>query len=133
MMISNIIQLVCAAAAALFCGGCGKYNYEQIFPLDRTIRERSVQVKPYDCFECAVTPEEFEAVKRSLEGKFDHWEQLSVRILYCGHLQIGCGYYGLTSKTVLFAMGKGLDGGVPAVVYFPEAGKMLYFICDGML
>lgn len=110
---------------------CGmRRRTERLFPFHEAVRERAVRVKGHRCFECAMTPEEFSRVKTMLQDRYGAWRELSGEILYCGHLQIGRGYFGLTNRPVLFAAGKGGLGWMPAAVYYPDAGKMMYFICD---
>lgn len=132
-MKTGLLKNICCMAAFLVGAGCSPYRYDTIFPFYESIKKRSVRVGSANCFECAMTPEEFESVKKNSAGYFDRWIPFSGEILYCGKLQIGRGYYGLTANPVQYAMGKGDGAWVPVVVYYPDAKKMLYFICDGKI
>ena len=116
--------------SALRRGGPDR-RMKDVFPFDASVLARSVRVGGCRCFECAVTPEEFPRGKETLEARFGAWCELAGELLYCGHLQVGRGYFGLTRRPVLFAAGKGGRGWMPVAVYYPDAGRMVYFICDG--
>ena len=126
----RIFQRLADGLSALRRGGPDR-RMKDLFPFEESVRVRSVRVGGGSCFECAVTPEEFSRVKETLEARYGGWHELAGEILYCGHLQVGRGYFGLTRRPVLFAAGNGGRGWMPVAVYYPDADRMVYFICDG--
>ena len=128
-------------AALLLCGvfflpGCGKYNYEHIFPFPAEIHRKAVRLDKADGFECEISEREFEAVKKSLRGIFSEWRTLNRQdCFYSEDTCLDGGFYGETSSDAIFTWDRNsrLEGVIPVVIYFPKAKKLLFFIADGYL
>ncbi len=114
-------------------GGCGKYNYGNIFPLDSGLWNKAKKIPNAEAFTIKISPEEYKSIKEtlSLHG-FTKWEPLSS--VYSGKFVLNKTSHGETANHPVLSINKGsrLQGVFPIIVYYQDAGLMYLVISDGM-
>ena len=125
-MLSVLIQLAVTV-------GCSRYNYQNIFPLEQEIFDRSVRSSIILGYECNIANSEFAGIKVSLKKSYDKWKPLRPGDgFHSNGVFIDSRFYSIGDTNAVFATAQDfdVDGMVPTIVYFPYSGKMLFFLAE---
>lgn len=123
-----------AMTIALSCA-CSKYNYPNIFPFDEAFYERANKINGINGYEAFMPNIEFEKMKVTLKKYgFVDWKELGDLSFYSqdkavNRTFLGIPHGGMFSKNE----SSGLDGEFPVILYFPDIGKVVILIVDGMM
>ncbi len=132
MLIQSLSIKVCACLGLLILlTGCGKFNYEYMFPVDREIHQRAQTIPGADGFECTIFPAEFGKLKNDIKHRFPEWRKIDETIIiYSGDK------FELVIKpedAALYTRGEPFDGYEPVIVYYPAQNKVIFLAANGWM
>ncbi|MCI7642765.1 MAG: hypothetical protein MST10_00165 [Lentisphaeria bacterium] len=117
-------------AVTLFCCGCDKYNYENIFPVNEETWETSVKIDGAWGYVCEVDEPEFNVMKAKFKANgFSAWQKFDIEC-YSNSKRINNLYYGAPGDDVIFAM-KMLEAEAAVIIYFQTQKKLLLIVSEG--
>lgn len=130
---NKYLTMSCALIQLVVTVGCSRYNYQNIFPFEQEIFDRSVRASNFLGYECNVGKSEFARIKVSLKNSYDKWKPLKPGDgFHSNGVFIDSRFYSSGDTNAVFAVAQDfdVDGMVPAIVYFPCFGKMLFFLAE---
>ncbi|MEG2077041.1 MAG: hypothetical protein RRY34_11100 [Victivallaceae bacterium] len=126
-----MLKVLCIVLGAviLFCCGCDKYNYDNIFPVDEKTWDSSVKIDGVWGYACEVGEPEFNAMNAKIKADgFSAWQKFDT-VCYSNSKRIDNLYYGAPGDEVIFAM-KMLEAEVAVIIYFPTQKKLLLIVAE---
>lgn len=130
---NKCLTMFCALIQLSVTVGCSRYNYQNIFPFEQEIFDRSVRSSDFLGYECNIGKSEFARIKVSLKSSYDKWKPLRPGDgFHSNGVFIDSRFYPTNDTNAVFAVANdfNVDGMVPAIVYFPCSGKMLFFLAE---
>lgn len=113
--------------------GCSRYNYQNIFPFEQEIFDRSFQSLIFRGYECNIKKGEIDKITLSLTKSYGRWNPLKPGDgFHSNGVFIDARFYSTMDTNTVFTTAQDfdVDGMVPTIIYFPYSGKMLFFLAE---